>query len=479
MGNGPGGAEAYWKRIYAEPRFMGGCVWEWCDHGIRTGEEADGTPVYRYGGDFGEENHDGNFCIDGLVFPDRIPHRGLQEIGQVYRPVRVEKKRNRYLLRNMMSFTAAEEILSCRWITEMDGRFTGEGTIRLNLPPLQTQEVSLPDPGEGGWIRFIFEALKDTAWRKQGEMVCFEQIRLPSPPVQTRKRSCSDQNPPVIHETGLVILVTGKDFEYRISRETGLPESMVIGGYSLLSSPARWNLWRAPTDNDSLFRPQWERFHMDRLVPRLYGISAEQQNGSAVIRVRSSLGWQSHFPLIRMTHRLKIDGTGVMDLEIHARVAEDRPPLARFGLHFRLPGVMDRADYLGYGPVESYPDKREAAWFGAFSEKADEYREKHIRPQESGAHTGCTRLLVHGEEYGLGVAADKPFSFRLTHYDQMKETAANHRDELKPEADTFLCLDYAQAGIGSASCGPAPAPEYLLKEKIIRCRFLLEPWIRH
>jgi hypothetical protein len=108
MGNGPGGAEAYWQRIYAHPRLMGGCVWEWCDHGIQTGTEPDGTPVYRYGGDFGEENHDGNFCIDGLVFPDRTPHRGLMEIGQIYRPVRVEREGNRFVLRNRLAFTAAE-----------------------------------------------------------------------------------------------------------------------------------------------------------------------------------------------------------------------------------------------------------------------------------------------------------------------------------------------------------------------------------
>ena len=139
---------------------------------------------------------------------------------------------------------------------------------------------------------------------------------------------------------------------------------------------------------------------------------------------------------------------------------------------------MEQAAYLGYGPGESYSDKREAAWWGLFREKADGSREKHIRPQESGAHTGCTLLSVHGSASGLRVTADGPFSFRLTRYAQEKETAAKHRDELQPEKDVFLFLDYAQAGIGTGSCGPVPAPEFQLTDKKIQCCFCVEPFTK-
>ena len=478
MGNGPGGAEAYWRMIYAEPRLMGGCVWEWCDHGIRTGTETDGTPVYRYGGDFGEQNHDGNFCIDGLVFPDRTPHRGLYEIGQIYRPVRVERKGNRFLFRNMLSFTTAEDVLSCRYVIEQEGRPCGEGTVDLRLPPLGVQEAEIPEaePGNGQFIRFIFEAAKDTPWRKKGEEVCFDQLQLSPPRARFPKTYVPCGNTPEIHEGRNGIVAAGDCFEYRISRETGLWESMILNGKEILLSPVRWNLWRAPTDNDSPFRPAWERFRLYDLIPRVYEISAERTQEGAVIRARSSLGWQSHIPLVYMEHRMVIRGNGAAELKVRARVTEERPPLPRFGLCFRLPGDMEQAEYLGYGPVESYPDKREASWWGLFSEKADGSREKHIRPQESGAHTGCTLLTVSGTELGLRVTADNPFSFRLTRYDQEKETAAKHRDELRPEKDVFLFLDCAQAGIGTGSCGPVPAPEYQLTEKEFRFRFRLEPF---
>ncbi len=475
MGNGPGGAEAYWKKIYADPRLMGGCVWEWCDHGIRAGTEDDGTPVYRYGGDFGEENHDGNFCIDGLVFPDRTPHRGLQEICQIYRPVRAELKDGVFVLRNMLSFTAAEDLLTCRYEIEKEGVRVGEGRVGLHLPPLQTQEVCLPENGNGQFVRFVFEARNDTEWRKRGETVCFEQIQLSPLHSQEKAHPAESGRKLSVKETSSGFLVSGETFEYLISRETGLPERMTVNGQQVLTAPVKWNLWRAPTDNDSPWKWKWERFHLADLVPRVYEITSDQDESGALIRVKSSLGWQSHFPMIRLDYQLKIFENGELKLIADAEVAEERPPLPRFGLYFQLPKEMNKADYLGYGPYESYPDKHEAAWWGAFSEKADEYREKHIRPQESGAHTGCTRLFVHGEETGMEVSADQPFAFRLTHYSQRAETAAAHRDELRPEKDTFLCLDWAQAGIGSASCGPGPAEEYLLTQKKIRCGFLLKP----
>ena len=475
MGNGPGGAEAYWKKIYASPRMIGGCVWEWCDHGIRTGTEPDGAPVYRYGGDFGEKNHDGNFCIDGLVFPDRTPHHGLEEIGQVYRPVRVEKKGKHYIFRNCLSFTAAEDWLTCRYEVERNGVRCGGGTVVLNLPPLCSQEVLLPEQeqGSGLFVRFIFEARNDTAWRKRGEMVCFDQIRLsPLPVCKLSPASCAD--PVSVQETGMEIIVTGKEFEYRIRKDTGLPGQMVLHGRELLTSPVRWNLWRAPTDNDSPFRTQWERFHLFDLVPRVYEIKTSWNKAGIFVQCRSSLGWQSHFPVMRIHHQLMIGRSGSLNIRTQARVTEQRPPLPRFGLLLQMPAEMNQVKYWGYGPLDSYSDKHEASWWGVFSEVADGSRERHIRPQESGAHTECTCLMVGNGENRITVTAKEAFSFRLTHYDLEKETDARHRDELQPEKDVFLCLDWAQAGIGTGSCGPVPASEFLLAQKEIHWALRLE-----
>ena len=378
----------------------------------------------------------------------------------------------------MLSFTAAEDIISCRYTMEQEGRFCREGTIALRLPPLGVQKVMLPEitTGSGRTVCFIFEAVHTTPWRKKGESVCFEQIRLSPPRTRIETPALTGGPLPEIHEDKTRIRVNLDRFEYRISRETGLPESILLDGNELLLSPVRWNVWRTPTDNDSPFRPRWERFHLYDLIPRVYEISTERRKESALIRVSCSLGWQSHIPLIRMSYQLTIRGNGSLELKADAQVTEDRPPLPRFGLAFRLPSEMDRAEFLGFGPGESYADKKEASRWGLFSEKADESRENHIRPQESGAHTGCTLLNVLGRTAGLRFTSDAPFSFRLTHYAQEKETAARHRDELRPEKEVYLFLDRAQAGIGTGSCGPGPSPEFRLAEKKIQFRFCLEPY---
>lgn len=157
MGNGLGGIEPYWQRIYENPRLIGGCVWEWCDHGIQTGTDQERRPIYAYGGDFGETQHDGNFCMDGLVFPDRTPHRGLLEMGHIYRPIRVTRKGKNFLFRNCLAFTAAEEWLTCRYEITVNGDMVQSGAIPLCLPPLETQDVSLEYDSSipGTYIRFI------------------------------------------------------------------------------------------------------------------------------------------------------------------------------------------------------------------------------------------------------------------------------------------------------------------------------------
>ena len=192
-----------------------------------------------------------------------------------------------------------------------------------------------------------------------------------------------------------------------------------------------------------------------------------------------SLGAPAHCPMLRLKAEWNVYLSGALSLHIEAEPARECPPLPRFGLRIFLPSGFSAADYLGLGPVESYPDKHEAAWWGRFRESADACFEHHIRPQESGAHAGCTRLEIPGENGRvLRISADRPFSFSLSRYSQEALADARHRHELQPEQHAVLCLDYAQSGIGTGSCGPRPAPEYLLSGKKLSVCFALQPMIR-
>lgn len=476
MGNGPGGLEAYWSRIYREPRMMGGCVWEWCDHGIETGKGPDGRPVYAYGGDFGEDPNDGNFCIDGLVFPDRTPHRGLKELAQVYRPVRVIRDAAGYVFQNMLAFTCAEDVLVCRYEITVNGERRREGEIPLHLPPLGEQHVDecMDAQEDGTCIRFRFLTREDKPWAESGTEAGFEQIfirpAVPGMPVLSEKGTLQ------LTETRQTICVWGERFHYEFSRWTALPCSMRMDGKEWLKEPTGWNTWRAPTDNDAVFRKTWERFHLNSPVPRVYSIRAAEQGHHVCIDAELSLGGPGYRPMIRLGIRWTIDADGKCVLKADASLADECPPLPRLGLRFFLNPEFSRAEYLGYGPLESYSDKHEADWWGRFSEKIDGCREFHIRPQESGAHDGCTFLKVLGDaQQHLTISADRTFSFSLSRYSQEALTEARHRQDLQPSDASILCLDYAQSGIGSASCGPKPADEFLLMDRRYAFRFALCP----
>ncbi len=476
MGNGPGGVEPYWTRIYREPRLIGGCVWEWCDHGIQTGTDRNGQPQYAYGGDFGEFPNDGNFCIDGLVFPDRIPHRGLKEISQVYRPVRVTREGAGYLFRNCLAFTPAEEVLTCRYELSANGKLLEVGEVPLRLPPLGTQQVNLPsaDFEKGSFILFRFLRKKNTAWAEPGTEAGFEQIEL-CPPAPSLP-ALSDHGCPQLSENRQSISVQGSGFRYVFSRASALPESMEINGKDWLLRPSRWNVWRAPTDNDAVFRPDWKRFRLDRLVPRVYCMRAEPEEHAVRIVAELSLGGPSYRPMIRISLQWHIDANGQLQLKADAAAAEECPPLPRMGIRFFLNSRFDRAEYWGYGPLESYSDKREATWWGHFEEVMDAFHEPHIKPQESGAHTGCTAVIIRSEaNYAMNISAGQPFTFSLSRYSQEALTETRHRHELQPSDASILCLDYAQSGIGSSSCGPKPAPEFLLTSRAFSFSFGFQP----
>ena len=476
MGNGPGGMEAYWRRIVRHPRLLGGCVWEWCDHGIRTGADPNGTPRYAYGGDFGESLNDGNFCIDGLVFPDRTPHRGLFEVKQVYRPVRVSRKGSGYLFRSMLSFTAAEEALICRYEITVSGEVRAEGNVPLCLPALGEQTVELPacQAEPGTFVRFRFLLAHDTPWAAAGTEAGFEQFRL-NPPA-AKCPTPAKAGPLSLLETANRIIIEGSAFRYVFRKSTALPESLRPGSKEWLTEPARWNVWRAPTDNDAIFRAAWERFRLRDLTPRVYSIRASERNGTTRISAMLSLGAPPYRPMLHLKADWTVDAAGTLSLRLDAEPAAECPPLPRLGLRWFLVPDFSAVDYLGLGPAESYADKREAAWWGHFREGIDGCREDHIRPQESGAHAGCTELSVLGAKGdALRVTADRPFSFSLSRYRQESLADARHRHELRPGPDAVLCLDYAQSGIGTGSCGPGPAPEYLLNGKRYAIRIALQP----
>ena len=461
MGNGPGDLEDYHDTFYSSERFCGGFVWEWSDHAVILGKTDDVRVKYGYGGDSGEKHNDGNFCMDALTYPDRTPHTGLLELKQVYRPVRIERKNDRFVFRSFLEFVNAGDILDCRYeVTDCKG-VLAEGTVEFSVQPMASAEISisLPDLSEKeSYIRFIFTAKNDTLYCKKGEEVCFDQIKLSD---GKRHEQTAEKGLPVtLDDKPLYTEVSAGNIVYRFNKRLSAFDSIGIDGKELLDRPLSFNFFRAPVDND-VMKNDWYRAHLHDFTVKNYGVTAKEISGGAEILLRQSFGWSIHQPFAYMDVCYIISSEG-LDIKCKAEFSNKVTFLPRFGIRLFLPKAFDRVEYFGYGPYESYIDKHQASYMGNFSAYIRDMHEDYIRPQENGSHFGCKSMKVTDCETVISFTSYEPFSFNASEYTQEELAEKRHNFELEKCGSNVICVDGKMAGVGSNACGPALAEKYRL-----------------
>ena len=482
MGNGPGDARDYQELIDRYPGFCGGFVWEFCDHAVFTGKTPDGKPKFLYGGDFGETPHDGNFCVDGLTYPDRTPHTGFLEYKNVIRPLRAAQAGGggaTVRLANHMDFLYADEYADLRYELLRDGAVIAEGTLALpHIPPHESAEVSLPvEVPDGGAVLCNLFYITNTRQPLvgMGHELGFDQLTLRTRRVSPRlpeKRSGAI----ALKETKTQYVITGDYFCYRFSKLRGLFDGMTFGDRDLLSAPMDYNIWRAPADNDQGIRVEWEKAGYACPQTRATGTTAEAIGGAVVITAAVTLAAVYRQWIVRIGAKFTVDGSGGVTIEMAVQKNGDMPFLPRFGLRLFLPRDCARARYYGYGPTESYIDKHCGTRLGLFQTTAAQNHEDYIKPQENGSHFGCDFVVVEdGAGAGLCVQAETPFSMNLSPYTQEELTEKEHNFELAESGHTVLCADYGQSGLGSNSCGPALLEKYRLNETSFRFSLRIDP----
>ena len=477
MGQGPGLLEAYWQAYYSHPQLMGGCIWEWADHGLE--KEENGQTYYAYGGDFGEWPHDGCFCVDALTYPDRTPHTGLMEFKHVIRPVRVsmaDEKRGAVQIWNTYGFLSLAH-LEGHYAVEANGKTYAQGTLSLATPAGAREEISLPlgSYPAGAMLNFVFSLRQDTPWAPAGFIVAQDQLPLllgeKQPPIRLPAL------PLTLEETPDGCQVRGQDFTVSFGRE-GL-RALCFHGVSMLKDGARVNLWRAPTDNDiggPGMSKIWEKMGLDKLLCRNEKLAAQADQGRVTVEIEGVYGPKVVPPLLRVSQRYTVTGEGRIALEItYTPLKAMEAYLPRLGLRMALPGGFERLIWQGRGPFESYPDKKTGALIGRYETTVDATHEPYVRPQENGAHEDTAfAALINPRGMGLMVAGD-PFSFSAHHYTPEMLTQANHTVELKRTEEITLLVDGAMGPLGTASCGPEPLQEerlYLTEARSFRFVFL-------
>ena len=471
MGNGPGDLEDYFQCIERHPGHGGGFIWEWCDHAVYMGRTADGRAKYFYGGDFGEFPNDGNFCMDGLVYPDRTPHTGLLEFKNVMRPARiraVDQAKGVFEIWNLYDFTTLADAVWIRYTLRRGGRDVGGGVIdpaQLNIAPHARAQIVIDDPGFAVPDTAVyFETILHRGYGllPAGHCVGTEQL---GEQVFTPAVSAADGGEIRVSEDARYIVVQNAYFRYQYNRHAVSFEKMTAGGAALLDRPMTFNIWRAPTDNDRNVRLKWRDFGYDRIVVRGYETDVQLQDGACTITARFAVGALCLSNLIEGTAVWRITPDGALSVSVHADVRENMPFLPRFGLRMFLPKAMDKAEYFGFGPYESYIDKRQASSKHLYSASVKAMHEDYLKPQENGSHWGCTYVRLSGPDAGVSVTGDG-FSFSASRYTQEELTDKAHAFELEPCGSTVLCLDALMAGIGSNSCGPELLEQYRTGRKI-------------
>ncbi len=477
MGNGPGDLEDYHNLFMESDRIIGGLVWEWADHAVILGKTDDGRVKYGYGGDSGERHNDGNFCMDALCYPDRMPHTGLLEVKQVYRPVRVAKcdEPGKFTINSLLRFIDAGEYLDCRWEMTCDGGRAGEGSFAFSVPPVGTAEITIPEAAgtfdKDVYIRFIFSAKNSYGAFADGEEVCFDQLKI-----FTAERQAAPvcETAPTVTVTPLGYRITAGNAGYVFDRRTARFTGISVNGSNILGKPLEYNFFRAPVDNDTM-KNDWYQAHLNDYIVKVYDTAISEENNCAVIRVKQSFGWSIHQPFARLTAEYRIDGNGVLDISCSAEFSNKVEFLPRFGLRLFVPKTFADVEYYGYGEYESYTDKHRASYIGNFTAKIADIHEDYIRPQENGSHYGCTRMTLLGEKTALTFTNPDGFSFSASEYTQEELAAKRHNFELEKCEYNVICADFAMAGVGSNACGPQLAGKYRIKLPEVSGKITITP----
>ena len=487
MGNGPGDLEDYFALINTEDTMCGGFVWEWCDHAVYKGISPNGKKMYYYGGDHGEYPHDGNFCMDGLVYPDRRPHNGLKEYKNVHRPARVvsyQQETGLLTLQNYMDFRNLCSYITATYEVNCDGRVTTSGEVEIpSIPPHQEASVQLPlrVPEKGKCHLKISYFLKsDTAVLPVGFPLGFDEVPLHNADARNQFATAKLEVPVPsgslsVEDGCRYLTIIGTDFTYRYDKLIGVFAAMEYKGLRLLDKPMEVNLWRAPTDNDRNLKFAWFDARYNHIAVRAYSTNFEIAGSAVHIHSTMSVSAMSVQRITDMQTTWTVDSSGCISMDMDVKRNPEFPQLPRFGLRLFLPKEMEQVTYYGIGPNESYRDKRRSGYHSLFHTNVDELHEDYLRPQENGSHCDCDFVTLRSEDSILTAVSTTPFSFNASRYSQEELTDKAHNYELEPCGSTVLCLDYAQNGIGSASCGPALMEKYAFTDGNFRFTLKLIP----
>ncbi|HCB1499094.1 TPA: beta-galactosidase [Klebsiella michiganensis] len=474
MGNSLGNFADYWQAFRDYPRLQGGFIWDWADQAISKTFD-DGSVGWAYGGDFGDKPNDRQFCMNGLVFPDRRAHPSLIEAKHAQQffqftlltqsPLRISIS-SEYLFRT----TDNEEL---RWQVQAAGETFAEGSVTLNLAPEGLSELTLcenlvlPAGAEDVWLTLEVIQSQATAWSDGGHRVAWQQFALAAP-LALRALASAGAAPTLGSSDGAWTVRSGSQ-QWTIDRESGLLSHWQVDDVEQLLTPLRDQFVRAPLDND-IGVSEVERIDPNAWVERwksagLYNLRArcvqcEAQSLAHQVVIDSRWHYLRGEEVVIVSHwRMTFDAEGKLHLAVDGERAGTLPPLPRVGLNFQIPDQHQPVSWLGYGPHENYPDRRSSACFSRWQLPLEEMSTAYIFPTENGLRCD-NKALDWGRWHVAG-----NFHFSVQPYSTAQLTEADHWHWMKPEDGVWITLDGQHMGIGGDdSWTPSVLQQWLLLE---------------
>ena len=487
MGNSVGNLKEYWDAIRSHKRLIGGFIWDWADQGLRK-KSPEGKEFWAYGGDYGDNPNDGNFCCNGLVQPDRNPNPSLYEVKKVYQRIHVlpvDALAGKFRVQNEYDFLNLD-FADASWELAIDGRVTQKGKLpKLSVAPGAEGNVQVPfqkpnpDPGAECWLKITFSLAADASWAERGHILAWDQFQIPvaAPPAPTVEMNTMPSL--ALKEEGRKITVTGEDFELAFGKETGAVESFVFKGKQLMTSPLVPNFWRVPIDNDNGNRMPRRQGAWREAGPKrsVKSVEAEQVR-SQVVRVTTEatipVGTGSTCKTIYTVYG---SGDLLVDTTFNAGGGQ-LPDLPRFGMQMAMPGEFDKLTWLGRGPHETYWDRKTGAAVGLYSGSVEENIHVYVRPQENGNKTDV-RWMALTDRNGVGLLTVGMPNINVSAWPFTMQDLedARHVHELPRRDIITVNLDHRQMGVGGDnSWGARTHPEYTLPAEKYRYRFRLTPY---
>ncbi|MDE6758351.1 MAG: hypothetical protein K2J89_03615 [Clostridia bacterium] len=454
MGVGPGSLDKYWELMNASPSALGGCIWEWADHAVKT------SKGYLYGGDHGEYAHDSNFCVDGLVYPDRRISPSALNMQAVYRPVKAYYiSNNKYLLHNFNRFLSTQ-YLRVKWQFLYNGEIAGEGDLDINIPPMCDGEVVIKHPpidtARECCINFIYFDKRTDKFVAQEQIMLSQFIKKPSRPdgkeiisvEENKLLKIFTQRAKIIFSLG-----TGKMTSYSIDEK----EYLCDDKDAEIFVP---KIYRAPIDNYMYKTKKWQKLGFDKLTSKLLSFDYEKNDNCLSITTVESLSFDGD-EMFRVILDYNVFDNGAIDVTatLQKLKAYDIP---KFGLNIDLPEKFANITYYGMGDKENYSDMREHAVMGIYSLNIDDMYEHYVKPQDNGNRT-CVRWAKITDENGKGIkfaGYAMAFNFNASRYDDNTLATTAHDFSLKPQNKSIIRIDGFVRGVGSNSCGPDTRAEF-------------------